>query len=42
MDEALKGEIEALWERRTELTSASGGRAREAVDSFVRSRQAAA
>jgi 2,3,4,5-tetrahydropyridine-2-carboxylate N-succinyltransferase len=35
MDEALKGEIEALWERRAEVTSATGGRAREAVESAL-------
>ena len=35
MDEALKGEIEALWERRAELTPASAGRAREAVEAAL-------
>jgi 2,3,4,5-tetrahydropyridine-2-carboxylate N-succinyltransferase len=35
MDEALKGEIEALWDRRAELSPASGGRAREAVEAAL-------
>jgi 2,3,4,5-tetrahydropyridine-2-carboxylate N-succinyltransferase len=35
MDDALKTEIEALWERRAELSAASGGRAREAVEAAL-------
>ncbi|WP_439577913.1 2,3,4,5-tetrahydropyridine-2,6-dicarboxylate N-succinyltransferase [Elioraea sp.] len=35
MDDRLKGEIEALWDRRTELSPASGGRAREAVEAAL-------
>ena len=35
MDDALKGEIEALWERRTELSPASGAAARAAVEAAL-------
>jgi 2,3,4,5-tetrahydropyridine-2-carboxylate N-succinyltransferase len=35
MDDALKTEIEALWERRAELSAATGGRAREAVEAAL-------
>ncbi|GIX09146.1 2,3,4,5-tetrahydropyridine-2,6-dicarboxylate N-succinyltransferase [Elioraea sp.] len=35
MDGALKDEIEALWERRAELSPATGGRAREAVEAAL-------
>lgn len=35
MDEALESEIEALWERRAELSPASSGRAREAVEAAL-------
>ncbi len=35
MDEALKAEIDALWERRAELTPATGGRAREVVETAL-------
>lgn len=35
MDDALKTEIEALWERRAELNAATGGRAREAVEAAL-------
>lgn len=35
MDDALKTEIEALWDRRAELNAASGGRAREAVEAAL-------
>jgi 2,3,4,5-tetrahydropyridine-2-carboxylate N-succinyltransferase len=35
MDEGLKAEIEALWDRRAELTPATGGRARAAVETAL-------
>jgi 2,3,4,5-tetrahydropyridine-2-carboxylate N-succinyltransferase len=35
MDDALKTEIEALWERRAEVSPATGGRAREAVEAAL-------
>jgi 2,3,4,5-tetrahydropyridine-2-carboxylate N-succinyltransferase len=35
MDDALKTEIEALWDRRAELNAATGGRAREAVEAAL-------
>ena len=35
MDEALKGEIEALWERRAELSPATGGGACAAVEAAL-------
>ncbi|TQF78394.1 2,3,4,5-tetrahydropyridine-2,6-dicarboxylate N-succinyltransferase [Elioraea sp. Yellowstone] len=35
MDGALQDEIEALWERRAELSPATGGRAREAVEAAL-------
>jgi 2,3,4,5-tetrahydropyridine-2-carboxylate N-succinyltransferase len=35
MDDALKTEIEALWDRRAELNPATGGRPREAVEAAL-------
>ena len=35
MTDALKTEIEALWERRAELNAGTGGRAREAVEAAL-------
>ena len=35
MDDALRAEIEALWERRAELNPGTGGRAREVVEAAL-------